>query len=237
MNEKHHAFLILCFYKVLDRQFREDGKDIFRNAAKKYAEERGRRMALRAERHGLKKDYTAYLSHAEWTASDPGFFNTQQELQEPGCIVTRVYRCPWNTVFMEHGGIACGQVYCRIIDTHIVKGFNPDLRLDVGSLLYSSDCCTFYWRDGEADEQSLQRIAEITEQYKNENIMPFDYHVGHLFTSFQTEIVKRYGTQGEALIADVIKAIRDEFGDRDVETVLKYQRKMQKSSLRFLDGD
>jgi hypothetical protein len=229
MNERHHAHLILCFYSALHRRPDADGRAVFRSAVKTYAEERGRRMAIRAERHGLKKNFIAYLSHSEWTASDPGFFDIQQELQEPGCIVTRVYRCPWNTVFKENGGEKCGPLYCSLIDTHIVKGFNPKLRLEVATLLYSAECCTFFWRDGDIDEGSVARIAELKDKYRKENSRPFDYHIGHLFARFRTEIMKHYGTQGDALMDEVTACFKEKFSNTEFQTILNYQKEMQKA--------
>lgn len=223
LTEKHHAFLIGCYYRALKESFGDEGIDTFVEATKRYAEERGRRMALRAEKHGLEKNYRTYFSHGEWEATDPDLFNALEGPGENGDLTTQVYKCPWNTTFREMDLLECGDVYCTYIDRHIVKGFNPELKLDVTSLIHSSDKCMFYWRQANLDETDVRWIAEMKARYRNENLMPFDYHTGHVYRTFRLTILERFDSRGDEVVNRAATCFREAFGGEVLHAVLKYR--------------
>lgn len=120
LNEKHHASIVLGFYKALAEKGKQ-GLDVFVRAAQFYGEERGRRMALRALRDGHPLDYVSYFAYGEWE-STPGFYDVTMT-PRPGVVDEQICRCPWADVFRAADFTACGTAYCREIDRAIVCGF------------------------------------------------------------------------------------------------------------------
>ena len=92
LNEKHHAAIVLAFYRALRDEYGETGLLAFSMAQRLYGEQRGRRMALRALRDGHKLGYTEYFAYSEWECT-PEFFDVTMDAR-PGCVDECVTRCP-----------------------------------------------------------------------------------------------------------------------------------------------
>jgi hypothetical protein len=133
-DEKTHAHIIGLFYKHL----KEDGIPVFIKAAQRYAEQRGNRMALRALRDGVPLNFAAYMAYGEWIGTIPMEVSEERGKDD---LTATVSTCPWAETFAEMGLVDCGMLYCKEIDRGIVRGFNPDLRFELKSLLHNSDHC------------------------------------------------------------------------------------------------
>ena len=78
-NEKVHAFIAGEYYVCLKEAFGEKGIDAFIHATQYYAMQRGRRMAQRAIRDGVKLTQEAYNYYGEWV-------NTE-EIKKEGSVI------------------------------------------------------------------------------------------------------------------------------------------------------
>ena len=93
LNEKHHAAIVLAFYRALRDEYGETGLLAFSMAQRLYGEQRGRCMALRALRDGHKLGYTEYFAYSEWECT-PEFFDVTMDAR-PGLSLIHIwYRCP-----------------------------------------------------------------------------------------------------------------------------------------------
>ena len=66
LRPKHHALLFSCIAKAAIDRLGERGKEAVVRGVVAYGEQRGRRMARRAEADGVKIDAKAYLLYGEW---------------------------------------------------------------------------------------------------------------------------------------------------------------------------
>ncbi len=222
MTERHHAFLVCSYYKALKTRFGARGIETFVEATKRYGEQRGRRMALRATQHGFAKDYLGYFTHGEWVPTSPDNFAVEETTTDDGDLHTKVYACPWHAQFKEMDMLECGAVYCQHIDISLVRGFNPDLVLDLTDVLHTSGYCNFYWRGANFNEERAQIITRSREQYGSENIRSFDYHVGHVYKTFREQVLKDFGTDGESVISESLERFEIEYGKEALEQILQY---------------
>jgi hypothetical protein len=223
MTERHHAYLVCSYYVALKTRFGEKGIETFVEATKRYGEQRGRRMALRAAQHGFAKDYLGYFTHGEWVPTSPDNFAVEETTTDDGDLHTKVYACPWHAQFKEMGMLECGAVYCQHIDKSLVRGFNPDLVLDLTGVLHTSDYCNFYWRGANFNEERAEIIARARAEYGEENIRSFEYHVGHVYRTFSEQVMQDLGPdEGAAVVAVVEKDFALAYGTDALNEVLKF---------------
>lgn len=222
MNEKHHARLVALWYKELRERFGDRGIGTFINATKAYTRQRGGRKAIRAEKHGYKKDYLAYFVHKEWASEDPTFFEADQYLLENGDLVTKVKKCPWNSVFKEMGMLECGDLYCRFLDEYLVEGFNSDLVLDMASTLHYGGMCHFNWRITGFGEGWEEEISRGVERWHDENVLPFTYHVAHLYHTFKETVEDELAETGKKVADSVLQEFTRKYGEEASRTILAH---------------
>lgn len=181
LNEKHHASIVLGFYKALAEKGKQ-GLDVFVRAAQFYGEERGRRMTLRALRDGHPLDYVSYFAYGEWE-STPGFYDVTMT-PRPGVVDEQIRRCPWADVFRAADFTACGTAYCREIDRAIVCGFNPALLLETAQTQHDTDRCKFYFRADDITPSLFEEGGKRLEHAQGPVTLPFHYHCGHVRAVF-----------------------------------------------------
>ena len=208
LNEQHHAAIVLAFYRALRDEYGETGLLAFSMAQRLYGEQRGRRMALRALRDGHKLGYTEYVAYSEWECT-PEFFDVTMDAR-PGCVDECVTRCPWADVFRAAGEPECGERYCADIDRSIVRGFNPELRLDLDETQHSGGACRFHFRD-EGVTPDLFESGDALK--KGETILPFTYHCAHVWRAYCDIISDVFGDAGCTLISHVRGDLHKAYGD------------------------
>lgn len=221
-TERHHAFLIGLFYREMVRQWGKEGEEIFIQAVKEYAEQRGRRMAMRASNHGLELDFFAYFSHGEWAPSEPPILNGQSFADGTDWVILNP-ECPWLSTFQAMGEPACARVYCGLIDKHLLKGFNPSLSLEVETFLQDADFCTFRWKQANLADGDWGRIAEVKKQYEIENVLPFKYHTSHVWKTFKEVIEEKMDVESMHVQDRVLEEFRAVYGKESVNGILAYE--------------
>lgn len=222
LTEYHHATLIGLFYRVLKDRWGEAGGECFQRAIKRYAEQRGRRMALRAKAHGFDLDFFAYFTHGEWAPTQPPKLVGKSFANGNDWVILNP-ECPWLSTFQEMELPDCAKAYCTLIDTHLLKGFNPALKLEVTSFLHSSEHCTFQWKNAGLTVEDWKQIAEIKKRYAGENVQSFDYHTGHVWKTFEEVIREIGGDENLLILKQVAKDFETSFGSRAMERVLVFK--------------
>ncbi len=209
LNERQHAYLIGAFYQAFTERHGEQGKTCFVKATQYIAEQRGRRMALRALRDNKPLNYSTYMAYGEIAFTLP---NESRSVGEgPDCEL-EIACCIWQQVFQEMDLVACGLCYCPQIDRGIVRGFNPDLGFVLKSTLHDTSCCDMVFQDA-----NLYPVAPPADGKRS-----WAYHCGHYYQGYSrfAQSVFPDGT-------DIIRRAEVQFakgcGDAALQIVLQYQ--------------
>lgn len=218
MNEKHHAFIITQFYNAFDAML--EGDTVFLSAIRSYGEQRGHRMALRALRDGYPLDYVSYFAYGEWESS-PGAFDISYEARE-GVVDEKVTRCPWAVSFLSSGSGRCGRLYCSEIDHAMIRGFNPDLKLEIPCNMYRDELCQFNFLSSEIDDDLFERCEERLRHVKGSVVMPFDYHCAHVWRVFSDVTRGVLGAEAGDVIKRIEAETRKRFGQDFFDTISIY---------------
>jgi hypothetical protein len=208
---RHHALLFAWMAQaVIQRTSEERGETVIRKAVRRYGEERGHRMALRAEADHKPLSMANYLAYGEWAAG-PG--ESEQALAEEGADVRMtVHRCPWHAAWAENDLLAYGRLYCLEIDEALVRGFNPALKLDVNATRPNDEePCEFLFHD----------VAERGP--RRGRVMPWAYHLGHLYKTVGNVVIEELGTVGREAVGEALATFAERFGEDAAQVVLGYQ--------------
>ena len=209
LDERHHAYLIGLFYQVLRERRGADGIHCFVKATQFIAEQRGRRMALRALRDGKPLDYSTYMAYGEISFTLP---NESQSVGEGLDCQLQVSRCVWQQVFQEMGLTDCGLTYCPQIDRGIVRGFNPDLQFELKSTLHDSPCCDLVFK-----EAALYAVEPPEDGKRSWN-----YHCGHYYYGY-SRCIQMVFADREELVRQVEEQFAQQYGKSALEAVLRWK--------------
>ena len=213
----HHALLFAWIAREVQRcAGKPRGEAIMRRAVRRYGEQRGRRMAMRARADGQPLDMTTFLAYGEWQAAE-GVFDSSLESQ-PGAVRSLVFRCPWNQAWADYGLNDSGRLYCLEIDAAISRGFNPANRLEVkGTLSNGAEASEFVYHAASLDALSQRQVD------RNRTVLPWDYHLGHLYKTACDVVSEEMGEEGLAAMQAALVQFARQFGEEAAETVLAFR--------------
>jgi len=205
MNEKTHAWIIAQFYQALVAFDIQQGKQVFIRAARRYGEERGYRMALRALRDSQPLNIASYMAYSEWRPTDPSFYASTVASFNPD-YENHNARCPWVETFVEVSGWDCAATYCTQVDASIVRGFNADLRFELIHPLSPTTECRMIFHDA-----CLSSTDKPIPQ-SDDTVRPWSYHCGHLWRVFSSTVAEVYNDEGRMLGMKLHTLFADTFG-------------------------
>jgi hypothetical protein len=216
-NPAHHALLFAWIAgEVLLRAGKERGRKAVSKAIRRYGEQRGRRMALRAEKDHQALDMTTYMAYGEWQAA-AGLFDTGTD-QIDGSPRSLVFRCPWHEAWISNGINESGRLYCQEIDASLARGFNPDLRLEVkGTRSNGAEACEFVYH--QADLEALKRMPVD----RSRTVKDWAYHLGHLYKTMRQVLGEELGEIGENSVEAGLVKFAGQFGASAAQAVRRYQ--------------
>ena len=223
-SAKHHALLFAWISRAVIKHCGEErGAQVVRAGVQRYGEERGRRMALRAQANGHALSMANYLAYGEWQG-EPG--ETEQEIVEriPDARV-RVHQCPWHSAWEEAELMPYGRVYCQVVDEALVKGFNPGLKLDVESTRSNDDQpCEFVFHNANLNLPNLLGLSFKKKVRPGKSaLMPWEYHLGHLYSTMHAVLVEQLGETGEAAMREALGEFAVHYGEPAAQVVKSYQ--------------
>jgi hypothetical protein len=209
----HHALLFAWIARAVVRRTGEaQGQASVRRAVRRYGEQRGRRMALRAQADGQALTMNAYRAYGEWEA--PEGETPSEVVREAPNPVAHVLRCPWHRAWEAQGLMDYGRLYCLEVDHALVRGFNPELRLDVNRLMSAGeDCCEFVYHGADLEEKI---------EPAKPSVMLWDYHLGHLCKTMGEVIVEDLGEQGAEAIQEALAEFAAHYGQKAAGIVQGY---------------
>ena len=102
-----------------------------------------------------------------------------------------------------------GKYYCQEVDEALVRGFNPDLIVDVkGTRTNGSRACQIIYRG--AFRGAL--IHEETQREQEKRILPWGYHTAHLYSAMNTILLRELGPAGAAASRAALETFAEQFG-------------------------
>lgn len=224
LTATHHAMLFAWISRaVIQRIGEEKGEMVVRKAVRRYGEQRGRRMALRsqANRHAL--TMTNYMAYGEWEA---GKGEMEQKIVEkvPHAKVL-VYRCPWHKAWEKNGLIQYGRFYCLEVDEALVRGFNPELRLDVNSTQANAGThCEFVFHSANLTVMNLLSLAyKKSIRPGKKALMPWGYHIGHLYKTMGEVVIEELGQTGREAVSAALAEFAQHYGEEAAQIVVSYR--------------
>lgn len=209
----HHALLFAWLSRaVVHRAGEIQGEAIVRKAVRRYGEQRGRRMALRASADGYPLNMDAYRAYGEWRA--PEGATAAKIVREGPDPVQHVQVCPWHRAWEEQGLMPYGRLYCLEVDHALARGFSPEIELGVNSIMSGgAECCEFVFY-GAGVEGAVEPVSKT--------VMPWQYHLGHLYSTMCDVIVEEMGEQGEEALCEGLGEFAAHYGPAAAEIIESY---------------
>lgn len=182
-----------------------------------YGNQRGARMAQLANMHGKVLSMKNYLAFGEW-APAPGEMDVRIVETSPDAV-WNVYKCPWNAEWKEKDMLQMGELYCKYVDAALVKGFNNDLELGLGSNQSKGDeFCYFKWNGADMTDKNKEDNAIIQKELGNERIRSWEYHCGHIYKTLRETLANEIGAEKtDEIFEKADTRIESELGAEAVE--------------------
>ena len=221
----HHALFFACVAKsVIKETGEEKGEALIRKAVREYGEQRGKRMALRAEKFGYGLTMDNYFAFGEWevTKSDMDFKLTEKN---PHARLI-VYKCPWYETWEQKNLLDYGQYFCKEIDAALVRGFNPSLVLEVNSTQTNDKKpCDFLFKDAGLSFFKLLGLAYKKKIRPGRKcIMPWEYHTGHLSKTLGEVIRQELVNKADEIMENALNDFAVYYGRKCIKILKKYQK-------------
>ena len=216
-----HAVLFALLAKRADERCGEEGLAAVERALVSYGRERGLRSALRCRRDGGKLTLRNYLLYGEWI--DERRWSKSQVAAIRPDYQTDTLVCGWNESWKKYDLTEHGKIYCRWIDAELLRGFNPDLRLEMGSILSDGGAtCHFHWPDFRfEDEADVEQLAKERAELAPRVTQGFLYHCAHLYSTFRREFYRELGpTKGNAILEKASSDYEGIFGPGKMQAIL-----------------
>jgi len=224
LTATHHAMLFALMARaVCNHSDEKTCAAIMRKAVRTYGEQRGHRMALRARANGHALTMANFLAYGEWSL-DPGESDLQMVAKVPHARV-HISKCPWHQLWAEKDLLPYGRYYCLEIDDALVRGFNPELKLDIRESLTAGQArCDFIFQDA-----NLTLLNYLVTAYRKmvrpgkACLMPWDYHCGHLYETTGDLIVQELGSAGQEAVDNAREEFAATYGHGAVRTLTAFQ--------------
>lgn len=216
-NEHHHAFISAIFFKRLVAETAVDGKEVFVLATQRYGEQRGSRMAQRAIRDGKPRDFAAYCAYGEWSYTEDYFAQGKhiETLSKSPDYHYRVHACPWHDQYKEMDLIEGAILYCREIDLAIARGFNPHLVFEVNEIMHDGRFCDFRLKEADLEVKGYEVNPARAK-------LPFEYHCGHVYTTFTKISSSILKAKGKKIANAVVKDFSLVYGAEMAKRLKEY---------------
>ncbi len=217
----HHANLFALVYKAAVELRGEEGRQAADKGTMLYGQQRGARMAARATKDGRPLTMENYLVYGEWrdkNGHSKGYVSAKNPVY---CLDNTV--CGWCEAWKQAGLLEYGKNYCNYVDHNLVKGFNPELQLDILQVLsQGGDTCAFRWNgfclpDEAAEKSFAAKKAALGDRAQKD----FLYHTGHLYSRMKQALTIYLGADpAQKIMENAMKAFEDMYSAEMVRAVL-----------------
>ena len=184
-----------------------------------YGRQRGKRMALRVKKDGKHIDISNYIAYGEWQAR-PGDMDTRLFIHGDD-LNMQIHKCPWFEEWKKHDLLEYGRIYCQYIDEAIVEGYNSQMKLDVlQNRSAGADYCDFWFRKAGMTEEDFEKINKTKSKLGGKAIMPWDYHIAHLYKALEDVIIQELGERAKDAIKAALDMFAKNYGQESADIIL-----------------
>jgi len=113
---------------AIDRLGQQEGESLLREAVEYFGEQRGRRIGERVDEQGARRTFKNWLIHTD-VDTDRNFPSVPD--LDDGDLVVEVTDCSFWDAAAAWGLEEYAGIYCKFADHTILKGYNPDIRLQL----------------------------------------------------------------------------------------------------------
>jgi hypothetical protein len=207
---------------VVRRAGAERGEAVVREGVRRYGQQRGRRMALRAQADGEALNMLNYLIYGEWWAE--GSKSEQRVLASDPHFHVQVAGCLWHATWQAHDLVPYGRLYCLEIDEALIEGFNPRLKLSVNATSPNDLCdCDFVFHDAHLTPEKLELMEQKSRALGFRAVMPWDYHLGHLYKTVGEVVVEELGAVGQEALGAALDEFARRYGEGAAQMIKAYE--------------
>lgn len=137
------ARMFACIAREVEESCGEKGIEAVREGVRKFGEDRGRNIALRARQMGHEADLLHYLSCYDMGRS--GYFSSDDRVGEEEVEQT-FDRCVFAETWMEDHTEQWGIHYCEVIDPSIAHGYCGQMECCHDRHFFKDGQCHFLFR-------------------------------------------------------------------------------------------
>jgi predicted hydrocarbon binding protein len=143
-NHMGHFFAIMA-KAVIDRLGKEEGSALLKAVVEDFGMRRGRRIAEKVRALGKPLALKNFVLYGDMDSA--GVTSGMTPSIEDGDFLLEIKHCEFDQGAKDAGLGEYAYHYCKYIDTVILKGYNPDLKLEVlKNLSAGDDACLFRYR-------------------------------------------------------------------------------------------
>jgi hypothetical protein len=129
---------------IIEEVGKEKGEKILEKMVKDFGEERGRRIAQRVTSLGLPLTFKNFLIYTDLDSSKALEYIPRIE---EGDLILEIKRCAFSEGPKEWDMMEYFNYYCQFIDVAIIRGYNPEIELEVPKNLSAGDgMCTLIYK-------------------------------------------------------------------------------------------
>ncbi len=214
---EQHAVLFALIAREVITSFEDDGVGIVRRCVMEYGRERGLRMHDRCLEHNDPLTPINYQAYNE-RSSKPGQMNSVFVEKSPEAVI-HVMKCAWVDAWRKYDLLEWGKYYCLDIDKSLTRGFSAD-QYEVkiyGHLSWGKEFCNMHW-GFDMTSEAEQYIKEKRKELSSEGaVLSYDYHTGHLFSSFTDTLHSLKGERGLECMRKALVEFKKKYPDGYVE--------------------
>jgi hypothetical protein len=135
-------FFALTAKAIIDRLGEKEGGELLRGLVEDFAMRRGKRIAEKVKEAGKPLAFKNFVVYGDMDST--GVSSGVTPNIEDGEFILEVKHCEFNQGAKAVGLGEYAYHYCKYIDTALLKGYNPDLKLAVEkNLSAGDDTCLF----------------------------------------------------------------------------------------------
>jgi hypothetical protein len=166
----------------------------------------------------------SYLAYSEWKAGKNEM--VMNIVKKQPHLKVRIPVCPWYTAWSDHGLRQYGSYYCEIIDKALLRGFNPEIALDLIAIKPSgSKECDMVFREARLTIFNMMKLVFRKQIAPGKRaLMPWEYHVGHLYKTFGEAISRSFGERGKEACDRALATFAREFGEKAALIVKSHEK-------------
>ena len=217
----HHAMLFAYIAKEAIDSCGEAGKEAVKAGVIKYGRQRGHRMALRTLADGKPLNVDNYMLYGEWSA-EPGTMQIGVSEYSPE-VRMESSMCPWNKAWVDSGLLDYGIYYCAGVDEALAEGYNG-MKLELAAnRSMGDDKCIFVFKGCGMDPDRVSAYLAAREELGDRAKMPWDYHIGHLYSAMRYEFRAVLGDEtADGILSRALDIYRGRYGDEAAAQVLEF---------------